>query len=128
MADRLLVISGILFAVTGIGYMLVPGIMLGIVGIASAATSDFLIRTEGVALLCGAGVIWGARQAQPSGLRLVLLSLSAYLVIGAIVDLAAFVQGIVGVLSVPSAIVRIGLGAACLVAARRATAGPSATG
>ena len=69
---RLLALSTILFAITGAAYLVIPGAALGLVGIASAATSDFLIRTEGVALICAAGVIWGARTASPAGLRLVL--------------------------------------------------------
>jgi hypothetical protein len=45
------------FAATGLGYILVPALMLSVVGIESATTAQFLLRTEGVALLCTAGFI-----------------------------------------------------------------------
>jgi len=117
----LVLLSSVLFAVTGLGYVIAPGMMLSVVGVASAATSDFLLRTEGVALLCGAGVLWAARDARPAAMRVALLSLAVYYILGSLLDLAAFAQGIVGVASVPSAIVRIALGGACLLAAARLT-------
>ena len=119
LASGLVRLSSVAFAVTGLGYVLAPGMMLSVVGVASAATSDFLLRTEGVALLCGAGVLWAARDARPPQMRVVLVSLAVYCILGSLVDLAAFAQGIVGIASVPSAAVRIVLGGACLFAAAR---------
>jgi len=122
----LVLLSSVGFALTGLGYLAVPGFMLSIVGVPSVATSDFLLRTEGVALLCGAGVLWAARDARPAAMRVALLSLAVYYILGSLVDLAAFGQGIVGPASVPSAAVRLVLGGACLFAAMRPT-GESAT-
>lgn len=119
LARGLVIFSAIAFAVTGLGYLVVPGTMLSVVSIESAPTSDFLIRTEGVALLAGAGFLWAVRGGTPAQLRLVLLSLAFYCIVGALVDLTAFGHGIVGVASVPSGIARIGIGGACLVAAWR---------
>ena len=53
LARSLLLLSAVVFAVTAIGYLVVPGVMLSVVGVASNGTADFLIRTEGVALLAG---------------------------------------------------------------------------
>jgi hypothetical protein len=121
LASLLLRLSSIVFAVTGLAYLLVPGLALSVVGITSAATGDFLLRTEGVALLCGAGVLLAATDARPPGMMLALVSLALYYVLGSVVDLAAFAQGVVGPASVPSAAVRTILGGACLLAAARLT-------
>ena len=104
---------------TGLAYLVAPGLALSVVGVTSAATSEFLLRTEGVALLCGAGVLWAVRDAGPSGMRVALLSLAVYYILGSLVDLAAFAQGIVGVASVPSAVARTALGLLCLYATAR---------
>jgi hypothetical protein len=42
-----------------------------------------------------------------------------YYILGSLVDLAAFAQGVVGMASVPSAAARIILGGVCLFAAAR---------
>ena len=96
LASLLLRLSSVVFAVTGLAYLLVPGLALSVVGVPSAQTNDFLLRTEGVALLCGAGVLWATSDARPSGMRLALVSLAVYYVLGSVVDLAAFAQGVVG--------------------------------
>lgn len=121
LASLLLRLSSVVFAVTGLAYLLVPGLALSVVGVPPAQTSDFLLRTEGVALLCGAGVLWATSDARPRGMRLALVSLAVYYVLGSAVDLAAFAQGVVGPASVPSAVVRIVLGAACILTAARLT-------
>ena len=95
--------------------------MLAVVGIGSAATTDFLMRTEGVALLTGAGFLWAVRDGRPDQLRFALAALAGYYVLGSIVDLHAFAQDIVGPASVPSAVVRIALGVVCAVVAVRVT-------
>ena len=113
-AQRLLALSSALFAVTGTAYVLVPGLALGIVGIESSSESDFLLRTEGVALLFGAVVTWALRSAGVSAHRTGLLALAGYYVASSLVDLAAFVQEIVGPASVPSAVARMAVGIVCL--------------
>ena len=57
LARGLLTLSSAVLAVTGLAYLLVPGLALAIVGIESSPDSDFLLRTEGVALLFGAAVV-----------------------------------------------------------------------
>jgi hypothetical protein len=121
LASLLVRLSSVVFAVTGLAYLLVPGLALSVVGVPSAQTSDFLLRTEGVALLCGAGVLWATSDARSRGMRLALVSLAVYYVLGSAVDLAAFAQGVVGPASVPSAVVRIVLGGACILTAARLT-------
>ena len=127
LAKGLLLLSAALFGVTGVGYLVSPGGMLSVVGIPSAATNDFLLRTGGVALLAGAGLLWAVRDGTTVQVRLVLFTLSVYYVLGSLVDLAAFAQGVVGTASVPSAAVRILIGGACLLAAARLE-GPTAGG
>jgi hypothetical protein len=114
LARALLLFSVASFAVVGLAYLLVPGTMLSVVGIPSSATSDFLMRTEGVALLSGAVFIWAGRDVSSTAARLVLLGLALYFILGSAVDLAAFVQGIVGSAAVPSVVVRTAIGMLCL--------------
>ena len=73
LARSLLLLSAVVFAVAAIGYVVVPGVMLSVVGVASNGTADFLIRTEGVALLTGAVFLWAARSG-PAGLIRILLA------------------------------------------------------
>jgi len=93
--------------------------MLSVVGIQSAATSDFLIRTEGVALVCAAAFIWAALDGSVRQVRIVLAGLAVYYIVGSLVDIDAFAKSIVGPASVPSAAARIGVGTLCLFAAYR---------
>jgi hypothetical protein len=118
-ARLLILVSAASFALVGITYLIVPASALAIVGIPSSPTSDFLLRTEGVALLTGAGLLLAVRDGSRTQLRVALVSLAGYFVVGSIVDFAAFAQGIVGPASVPSAAVRIALGLACAVTALR---------
>jgi hypothetical protein len=126
LATTLVRASAIIFAVVGLGYLLMPAVMLSIVGIGSAPTTDFLMRTEGVTLLAGAAFLWAVRDGRPDQLRLALAGLAGYYILGSIVDLAAFTEDIVGAASVPSAAIRIAVGVACVVAALRVpgAAGP----
>jgi hypothetical protein len=48
-----------------------------------------------------------------------LVSLAGYYLLSSLVDLAAFAGGVVGAASVPSAIVRIAIGALCVFSAFR---------
>jgi hypothetical protein len=119
LATGLIRVSAVIFAVIGIGYLVVPSLMLSIVGIGAAPTTDFLMRTEGVALLTGAGFLWALREGTGPQRRVALASLAAYYVVGSIVDLAAFNSNIVGTAAVPSAVIRIAFGVLCAVAAWR---------
>ena len=111
--------SAVIFAVIGLGYLVVPSAMLSIVGISTVPTTDFLMRTEGVALLTGAGFLWAVREGTGDQRRVALASLAAYYVVGSLVDLAAFNGNIVGAAAVPSAVIRIAVGVLCAVAAWR---------
>jgi uncharacterized protein YjeT (DUF2065 family) len=109
--------SAVVLAVTGIAYLAVPGLALGMVDIEAASTSEFLLRTEGVALLFGAAIVWLLRGGDVRAHRIGLFALAGYYIISSLVDLAAFAQGIVGPASIPSAAIRIAVGVICLVAA-----------
>jgi hypothetical protein len=115
LARVLLLVSVSAFAIVGAGYLAAPGAMLSIVGIPSDPTSDFLMRTEGVALLSGAVFIWAARDASSTAARVVLGGLAFYFIVGSVVDLGAWLQHIVGPAALPSAVVRIAIGALCLI-------------
>jgi hypothetical protein len=119
LSTALIRVSAILFAVIGLGYLVAPSAMLSIVGIDAEPTSDFLMRTEGVALLTGAGFLWAVRAGTSGQRQVVLLSLAGYYVVGSLVDLAAFNDNIVGPASLPSAVIRIAVGAGCAAAAWR---------
>jgi hypothetical protein len=107
------------FAVTGIAYLFVPSLALALVGIESEGTTDFLLRTEGVALLTAAVFIAAIAMRPTSFTWLALAALGGYYVVGSLVDLLAFGDGVVGPASVPSAGVRIALGMLAVVAAWR---------
>jgi hypothetical protein len=119
LARLLVLISMAAFVVTGLAYLLVPGVTLSIVGIESAATTDFLIRTEGVALLTVAGLLFAVRDGSTSVMRVAMPVLAFYFIVGSLVDLVAFGQETVGNTSVPSAAARTGLGVVCLYAVTR---------
>jgi hypothetical protein len=63
LSTGLIRVSAVLFAVIGLGYLVAPSAMLSIVGIDAEPTADFLMRTEGVALLTGAGFLWVSERA-----------------------------------------------------------------
>ena len=119
LARSLVTLSAVVFAGTGLAYLIAPGAMLAVVGVASASTTDFLLRTEGVALLSGAGLLWAVRDGTGTQLRIAMVALGAYYILGSFLDVAAFRDGIVGTASVPSAAVRTVVGAICLMAATR---------
>ncbi len=104
LARSLLVLSALLLAATGLGYLFVPAAMLSVVGIGGSPTEVFLIRTEGVALVTAAALTETARRAGGRAVQLALVILAFYLVAGSLIDLIAFRDGIVGPASVPSAI------------------------
>jgi hypothetical protein len=119
LSTALIRVSAVLFAVIGLGYLVAPSTMLSIVGITAAPTTEFLMRTEGVALLTGAGFLWAVRDGSSSQRQIALSSLAAYYIVGSLVDLAAFNDNIVGSASVPSAVIRIAVGVLCATAAWR---------
>ena len=80
-------VSAVIFALIGLGYLVAPSAMLSIVGIGAAPTTDFLMRTEGVALLTGAGLLWAVRTGTSPQRRIALASLAGYYIVGALVDL-----------------------------------------
>jgi len=114
MARNLVRLSTAIFIVIGVGYLLVPGAMLSVVGIPSTPTADFLLRTLGVAFVSFAWLLWGVRNAPPALLRNALTALAAYYFLSSAVDVAAYLQGIVGAASIPSAIARVAIGGLCL--------------
>jgi len=118
-ARGLVLISVVAFAVSGALMVIVPGAMLNVVSVPIDANTEFLIRTEGIALLFGAVLLWAVREARPPITRIVLLGLAGYYILSATVDLAAYSDETVGTASLPSAAVRIVLGLACLVAIGR---------
>jgi hypothetical protein len=116
LANVLLGVSAVVFALIGIGYLVAPGFMLGIAGMESGATSDFLLRTEGVALLTGSALIYAVMRSGGTAVRIALIALAAYYILGSLVDLAAFANGLLDATSVASAAVRLVFGAACVLA------------
>lgn len=113
----LLTLSCVVFAVTGAAYVAIPGAALGIVGIVSSPTSEFLLRTEGVPLLFGAALLWAVRDGGHRVERVALLALAGYYVLSSVIDLAAYADGIVGPAAIPSAGGRIAVGAICVAVA-----------
>jgi hypothetical protein len=117
LARGLLTLSSIVFGATGVAYLAVPGLALDIVGIESSPTSDFLLRTEGLPLLFAAAIVWAFRHGGTRQQGVILVALAGYYILSAVIDLAAFAEGIVGAASLPSALVRIAIGAMCVLAA-----------
>jgi hypothetical protein len=116
-ARGLLFLSAFVFVATGLAYLAVPGSALGIVGIESSPTSEFLLRSEGVPLLFGAALLWAVLDGGRPRERIALIALGGYYTVSSVIDLAAYGEGVVGPASIPSAVVRIALGMVCLAAA-----------
>ena len=119
MARGLVLISVVAFAVSGVLMVIVPGAMLNVVDVAIDSNTKFLLRTEGIALLFGAVILWAVRDARPPAMRIALLGLAGYYILSATVDLAAYSDQTVGTTALPSAAIRIVLGLLCLVAIGR---------
>jgi hypothetical protein len=127
LAKGLLSLSSVVFAATGLAYLAAPGLALGIVGIPSSTTSDFLLRTEAVPPLFGAAMTWAIRDGGRREQRIALVALAGYYILSSVIDLAAVAQGVVGAASVPSAVIRIAIGTICVAAAASARRRSSGT-
>ncbi len=118
LARLMLAVGAVLFLATGAMYVAVPAVALDILDIEATSTTEFLLRTQGIAVLFGGLLLLVAIAGRMPAV--VLLALAAYLVAASVVDVVAFVQGIAGPATVPAAITRIGLGVLCgAVAVRR---------
>ncbi len=114
----MIAVGAVLFVATGALYVVVPTVALDILNIQSTATSEYLLRTHGIALLFGGLLLLLAIAGRMPAV--VLLALAAYLIGTSVVDVVAFVQGIAGPATLPEAITRTGLGVLCgAVAVRR---------
>ena len=110
----------VVFGFTAIAYFVAPSTSLSVVGIASDATERFLLRTLAAALLAFVVPLWLAATRPSTSLRRGLVwGVVTYLVASSLVDLAAFMGGIVSGLSVPSAALRIALAGWLVVLQRR---------
>ena len=98
-----------------------PAASLRVVGIASGPTERFLLRTLAAALLAFVVPLWLAATRPSTSLRYGLVwGVITYLVASSLVDLAAYMGGIVSGLSIPSAAVRIVLAGWLVLLQRRA--------
>jgi hypothetical protein len=103
-----------------LAYFVAPAASLRIVGIASDPTEQFLLRTLAAALLAFVVSLWLAAVRPSTSLRNGLgWGAITDLVASSLVDLAAYMGGIVSVLSVPSATLRIALAVWLVVLQRR---------
>ena len=94
----------VVFGVSALAYFVAPAASLRIVGIASDPTERFLLRTLAAALLAFVVPLWLAATRPSTSLRNGLVwGAITYLVASSLVDLAAYMGGIVSGLSVPSA-------------------------
>ena len=97
-----------LFVASALGYLLAPENMLSIVGMESTPATDFLVRTVAAALLALTPGAWALRKrTATSGQRGVLVGLAVYMFASSLVDFGAFVDGIVGFVSIPSIVIRV---------------------
>ena len=100
----------VVFGVSAFAYFVAPAASLRVVGIASDPTERFLLRTLATALLAFAVPLWLAAARPSTSLRYGLVwGVITYLMASSLVDLAAYMGGIVSALSVPSAALRIAL-------------------
>jgi cell division protein FtsW (lipid II flippase) len=110
----------IVFGVSALAYFMMPAASLRVVGIVSDATERFLLRTLAAALLAFVVLLWLAVARPSTSLRYGLVwGVVTYLVASSLVDLAAYMGGIVSVLSIPSALLRIVLAGWLVVLQRR---------
>ncbi len=107
--------TAMLLALSAIGLLLFPANMLSVVGIASDARTDFLLRASGVGVVALVPGLWASRNSDGSPVsRAVLVGIVIYMFLSSIVDLHAYTQSIVNVASLPSIAFRLALGALIL--------------
>jgi hypothetical protein len=110
----------VVFGATALAYFVVPAASLRVVGIASDPTERFLLRTLAAALLAFVVPLWLAAARPSTSLRYGLVwGVVTYLMASSLVDLAAYIGGIVSGLSIPSVVVRIVLAVWLVVLQRR---------
>ena len=108
------------FGFTALAYFVASSASLRVVGIASDPTERFLLRPLAAALLAFVVPLWLAAARPSTSLRSGLVwGVVTYLVASSLVDLAAFVGGILSGLSVPSAALRIALAGWLVLLQRR---------
>jgi hypothetical protein len=118
--SRVLWLVLVIFGVSALAYLVAPSASLGVVGISSDPTERFLLRTLAAALLAFVVPLWLAVARPSTTLRHALVwGVITYLVASSLVDLAAYMGGIVSFLSVPSVAVRIALAGWLVVLQRR---------
>ncbi len=113
----LLWLAAVALVAVGIAYVVVPGAALGIVAIEATPTTEFLLRTQGVALVAAGAFLLLIPSTRSWRTRSALLAVAGYLIAGSVVDVRAYLDGIVGSAALPSAVIRIAAGALCILAA-----------
>ena len=102
----------LVLAGSSLGYLFVPSSMLRIVGMDGDAQSTFLLRTPAAAFVALIPIAWSARRrSDGAGQRSILYGLATYMFVSSLVDLHAFLNDIVGMVSIPSITLRVLLGA-----------------
>jgi cell division protein FtsW (lipid II flippase) len=118
--SRVLWLVLVVFGVSALAYFAAPSASLRVVGIASDPTERFLLRTLAAALLAFVVLLWLAAARPSTSLRYALVwGVITYLVASSLVDLAAYMGGIVSGLSIPSAVVRLAFAGWLVVLQRR---------
>jgi hypothetical protein len=117
LTKALLWLAAVAFVAIGLAFAVVPGVPLGFLGIAASPATEFLLRSEGVALVATGLLLVLIPPARSWRTRFALLAVAAYLIVGSVVDLRAYLDGVVGAAVLPSAAIRIAAGALCVLAA-----------
>jgi len=104
-----------LLAASAVGYLIFPSAMLSIVGITSNDQMDFLVRTLAAALMALIPASWRVRKGEGSSLHpSVIFGLAIYMFLSSAVDLHAYLTHIVNSASIPSIVLRVGIGGVLL--------------
>ena len=100
-----------LLAVSAFGYIFAPTAMLSVVGIIGTPREIFLTRTLAAALLALVPSAWSARMRGHSLLeQSCLLGLAVYMFLSSVMDLQAFLGGLVNGAAIASIVFRVLLG------------------
>lgn len=104
-----------LLAASALGYLIFPSAMLSVVGITSNDQMNFLVRTLAAAFVALIPGSWSARKGGSSSLYpSVIFGLAIYMFLSSAVDLHAYLTHIVNSASIPSIVLRVGIGAVLL--------------